>query len=139
MPARTGQVASFGARAAAWMVDAVPHALVPYFLTRLTDSIAIGIAGFLVTGILWSVLPEARTGMSVGKRLAWIRVANLRGEGRLGLARAALRWLVKYGVGGVLPVSYLWYFRDASRRTWHDHAAGTAVQSMRAVTSGRPG
>lgn len=139
MPAHTGQAATFGARAAAWIVDAVPHALVPYFLARSTDSIAIGIAGFLVTGIIWSVLPEARTGMSVGKRLGGIRVVNLRGQGQLGLPRAALRWLVKYGVGGVLPVSYLWYFRDASRRTWHDHAAGTAVQSLSAVATGRPG
>lgn len=139
MPADTGQAASFGARAAAWIVDAVPHALVPYFLTRSTGSIAIGIAGFLVTGIVWSILPEARAGMSVGKRLGGIRVVNLRGEGRLGLARAALRWLVKYCVGGVLPVSYLWYFRDASCRTWHDHAAGTAVHALSPVASGRPG
>ena len=110
----------------------------PYFLARGTDSVAIGIAGFFVTGIVWSILPEARAGMSVGKRLVGIRVANLRGDGPLGLARAALRWVVKYGVGGVLPVSYLWYFRDASRRTWHDHVAGTAVRSLSAA-SGRPG
>ena len=132
------QAASFGARAAAWIVDAVPHALVPYFAVRWSGSAAIGVAGLLVTGILWSILPEARGGMSVGKRLVGIRVVDLRGQEQLGLARSALRWVVKYGVGGALPVSYLWYFRDPSRRTWHDHAARTVVQPA-AVSGRHPG
>jgi uncharacterized RDD family membrane protein YckC len=123
------QAASFGARAAAWIVDAVPHALVPYIAVRWSGSAVVGVAALLVTGILWSIFPEARAGMSVGKRLVGIRVVNLRGQERLGLARSALRWVVKYGVGGALPVSYLWYFRDLSRRTWHDRAAGTGVQT----------
>jgi uncharacterized RDD family membrane protein YckC len=123
------QAASFGARAAAWIVDAVPHALVPYIAVRWSGSAVVGVAALLVTGILWSIVPEARAGMSVGKRVVGIRVVNLRGQERLGLARSALRWVVKYGVGGALPVSYLWYFRDLSRRTWHDRAAGTGVQT----------
>lgn len=131
--------ASFGARAVAWIIDAVPHALVPYALGRATGSVAIGVAAFLITGIVWSILPEARGGMSVGKRLVGIRVRNHRGDGPIGLARSALRWVVKYAVGGVLPVSYLWYFRDPSRRTWHDYAAGTAVVGPGDGTSGRPG
>ena len=124
------QAASFGVRAAAWIVDAVPLALVPYLAVRWSGSAAIGVAALLVTGILWSILPEARAGMSVGKRLVGIRVVNLRGREQLGFARSALRWVVKYGVGGALPVSYLWYFRDPSRRTWHDHAARTGVQPV---------
>ena len=138
MPETPAQAASFGARAAAWIVDAVPHALVPYFAVRWSGSAAIGVAGLLVTGIVWSIFPEARGGMSVGKRLVGIRVVDVRGQGQLGLARSALRWVVKYGVGGALPVSYLWYFRDPSRRTWHDHAAGTGVQPV-AVSGRRPG
>lgn len=137
MPDVPGQYASFGARAAAWVVDAVPHALVPYVVARATDSIVIGLAGFLVTGILWSILPEARHGMSPGKRIVAIHVVNLRDDSRLGLARAALRWIVKYGVGGVLPVSYLWYFRSPSHRTWHDYAAATAVHATPRVSDRR--
>jgi uncharacterized RDD family membrane protein YckC len=132
------QAASFGARAAAWIVDAVPHALVPYIAVRWSGSAVVGVAALLVTGILWSIVPEARAGMSVGKRVVGIRVVNLRGQERLGLARSALRWVVKYGVGGALPVSYLWYFRDLSRRTWHDRAAGTGVQPV-PVSGRRPG
>ena len=138
MSAIEGHTASFGARAGAWIVDAVPHALVPYFAVRWSGSTAIGVAGLLVTGILWSILPEARAGMSVGKRLVGIRVVNLRSPEQLGLAWSAVRWVVKYGVGGALPVSYLWYFRDPSRRTWHDRAARTGVQ-FATVSGRRPG
>lgn len=139
MPKPSAQPASFGARAVAWIIDAVPHALVPYALATATGSVAVGIAGFLVTGILWSILPEGRTGMSVGKRLVGIRVVDTRTAGRLGFPRSAVRWVVKYVAGGVLPVSYLWYFRDPRRRTWHDHAAGTVVSFAADPASGRPG
>ena len=71
-------------------------------------------------------------------KLKDLRVVDLRGQDELGLARSALRWVVKYGVGGALPVSYLWYFRDPSRRTWHDRAAGTGVQPV-AFSGRRPG
>ncbi len=130
--------APFGTRAAAWVVDAVPHALVPYVAARAGGSVIIGFAAFLITGILWSVLPEGRSGMTPGKRLVGIRVVSLRDDHRLGLPRAGLRWIVKYLVGGVLPVSYLWYFRNPSRRTWHDLAAGTVVDAV-APVSDRPG
>lgn len=136
----TERYAPFGARAIAWVVDAVPHALVPFLMARVTDSAAIGIGAFLVTGIVWSVVPEARFGMTLGKRLSGVQTVSADGRAALGLPRAALRWLVKYVVGGVLPVGYLWYFRDRSRRTWHDLAAGTVVRDLAGDdASGRPG
>ncbi len=122
--------APFGARAVAWIVDAVPHALVPYLVGRVTASTAVAIGAFLIVGILWSVVPEARRGVTVGKLLAGVRVERGDGEGRMGLARSALRWLVKYVVSGALPVGYLWYFRDRRRRTWHDLAAGSIVADV---------
>ena len=133
----TERFAPFGARAFAWVVDAIPHALVPYLLARITDSAAIGIGAFLVTGIVWSIVPEARVGMTLGKRLAGVRTVGRDDERAIGVPRAALRWFVKYVVGGVLPVSYLWYFRDPSRRTWHDLAARTIVRDL--AVSDRPG
>lgn len=123
--------ATFGSRAGAWLIDAVPHAVVPAVVADLADSTVAGLAAFVVTGILWSILPEARAGWTPGKRIVGIRLVDMRGRGRIGWLRAAVRWLVKYGVGGVLPVSYLWYFRGRSRRTWHDYAAGTIVVSDR--------
>ena len=133
--------APFGARAMAWIVDAAPHALVPYAVGRSTGSTPLAIAAFLIVGIVWSIVPEARRGVTIGKLLAGVRVERGNGEGRLGLARSALRWLVKYAVGGALPVSYLWYFRDARKRTWHDLAAGSIVADVtgRPVSASRPG
>ena len=122
--------ATFGARALAWIVDAVPHAFLPYLAGRATGSTALAVAAFLIVGIVWSIVPEGRSGVTVGKLLAGVRVERGDGEGHLGLARAALRWLVKYVVGGALPVSYLWYLRDRRRRTWHDLAAGSIVTDV---------
>ena len=50
------QAASFGARAAAWIVDAVPHALVPYLAVRWSGSAAIGVAGLPVLDVSISYL-----------------------------------------------------------------------------------
>jgi uncharacterized RDD family membrane protein YckC len=119
--------AAFQTRAGAWAIDAVPHALVPYVVGRVTDSIAFAVAAFLIVGITWSVLPEARAGVTLGKLLTGLRTVRQGTVHPIGLGRAAVRWLVKYPVGGVLPVSYLWYFRDPQRRTWHDLAAGSVV------------
>jgi uncharacterized RDD family membrane protein YckC len=128
------RLARFGHRAGAWVIDAVPHALVPMIAARVTDSVAIGIAAFFVTGIVWSILPEAGSGMTVGKRLFGIRAADVSGAPRIGLPHATVRWIVKYPVGGVLPVGYLWYFRGPSRRTWHDLAARTLVEDLVSAT-----
>lgn len=118
----------------AWVVDAVPYFLVPYVVGRLTGSTALGIAAFLIVGILWSIVPEARGGVTVGKLLAGIRVEPGDGTVRIGLGHSAVRWFVKYVVCSVLPVGYLWYFRDPRRRAWQDLAGGSIVID---VASGR--
>lgn len=109
------------------MIDAIPHAGIPYTVGRVTDSVAFGVAAFLIVGIVWSILPEARAGATVGKLLTGLRTVRQGAGQPIGLGRAGVRWVVKYVVGGVLPVGYLWYFRDAERRAWHDLAAGSVV------------
>ena len=132
MPADT---APLGARAAAWVVDAIPHALVPYAVARAGGSVVAGIGAFVITGIVWSMLPEGLLGWSPGKRVLgmWLRDGRSPDtpDGRIGLLRAAVRWLVKYPVSGVLPVFYLWCLRDPSRLAVHDLAAGTVVVTAR--------
>ena len=78
------RLAAFGTRAGAWMIDAVPHALVPFFVGRITDSVALAIAAFLIVGIVWSILPEGRAGLTPGKLLTGLRtaIANVRAVAR---------------------------------------------------------
>jgi len=131
MEAATGSArrAPFRLRAYAWLIDAIPYILVPYAVGQVTGSAIAGLAAFLVTGVVWSILPEARGGMTVGKRLLGIRVVDARDDEGwpLGFGRASLRWFVKYIVCGVLPVGYLWYYRNGECRTWADLAARTDV------------
>lgn len=119
--------ATFGMRATAWFVDAVPYVFVPYLVGRLVGGILPALAAFIIVGIVWSILPEARTGITLGKLLSGIRVDPADGDDRLGMPRSALRWFVKYVVCGVLPVGYLWYFRDRRHRAWQDLAGGSIV------------
>lgn len=128
-------LAPFGARAFAWVIDAVPHAVVPWIVASTTGSLGLGIAAFAAVGVVWHVVPEGLAGWTLGKRAAGIAVYDDRRRTtvddparlRIGVLRAAVRWLVKYPVGGWFPVGYLWYLRDPARRTWHDLAAGTTV------------
>ena len=133
--------ATFRLRGLAWVVDAVPLALVPYLVGRLTGGIVPAIVAFFLVGIVWCILPEARTGVTFGKLLSGIRVESADGDGRIGVPRAARRWVVKYLVCGVLPVGYLWYFRDGRCRAWQDLAARSIVVDLapRGASASRPG
>lgn len=122
--------ATFGLRAMAWVVDTLPLVLVPYLVGKLTGGTIPAIVAFFVVGIVWSILPEGRTGVTLGKLLSGIRVDAADFDGRLGVPRAALRWFVKYIVCGALPVGYLWYFRNGRCRAWQDLAAGSVVIDM---------
>ncbi|WP_407913768.1 RDD family protein [Kitasatospora sp. NE20-6] len=103
----------------------------------LVDDVVIGKAGVLVgvlvlLGVLYEVLPTARTGRTLGKRLARIRVVDVRrsGGGRRppSSGRSLWRWAVRQTAVLLLPVALLWVLLDRrSRRGWHDRAAGTRV------------
>ncbi|MER8185461.1 RDD family protein [Kitasatospora sp. NPDC094015] len=105
-----------------WMVDPV------------VAGKAAALLGLLVLlGVLYEVLPTARTGQTFGKRLAGIRVVDVKvPTGRSNPrpprpARALLRWLVGQ-LTALLVVGLLWPLLDRrSRRGLHDRAAGTRV------------
>lgn len=119
--------ATFGTRLGAWLIDAIPHSIVPSLVFRITGDWIYGLAAYPIVGLLWSIIPEARTGSTFGKLVVGIKAVDS-GSGRpIGLPRSAVRWVMKYVVCSVLPVGYLWYFRDGEARTWADHVAGTVV------------
>ncbi len=119
--------ATFGSRAGAWVVDAIPHIVVPSLVGQVTGSWIYALAGYFITGLVWSVMPEARTGSTVGKLLLGVKALDIETGAPIGLGRAGIRWLVKYTVCSVLPVGYLWFFRGTRRQAWHDVAARSIV------------
>ncbi|MFD5082703.1 RDD family protein [Kitasatospora sp. NPDC058406] len=113
-----------------WMLDGV-----------VVGKVAVLIGILLFVGLLYEVLPTARTGQTFGKRLARIRVidaaaavpaaapsaASSAARARLGLGRSLVRWLVRQ-VSTLLLVGLVWpLFDRPARRGWHDRAARTHV------------
>ncbi|MFB7944100.1 RDD family protein [Kitasatospora phosalacinea] len=86
----------------------------------------------VVFGLLYQVLPIARTGQTFGKRLARVRVVAAGGTGAPGFGRSLLRWLVR-GLGTAVLFGPLAALLDRpARRGWHDRAARTrAVRAER--------
>ncbi|SOB83902.1 RDD family protein [Streptomyces sp. 1331.2] len=102
-----------------WLVDDV-----------VLGKIAVLIGILLFAGLLYEVLPIARTGQTFGKRLVGIRVVDATAptaRGRLSLGRSLLRWAVRQ-LGTVLLLGLVWPVADRpARRGWQDRAARTRV------------
>lgn len=101
----------------------------------LVDGVVVGKAAVLLAvlafvGVLYEVLPTARTGQTFGKRLARIRVVDATPSAarlRLSFARSLARWLVR-NASAVLLLGLVWpLFDRPARRGWHDRVAGTRV------------
>ncbi|MFD9129908.1 RDD family protein, partial [Kitasatospora sp. NPDC059571] len=113
----------------------------------VVDGVVLGKAGvllgvLLVLGLLYEVLPTARTGQTFGKRIARIRVVDTRGarsrrpaagqarrpaRSAPPIGRSLVRWIVRQ-LGVLLPIGLFWPLLDRrARRGWHDRAARTRV------------
>ncbi|MFJ6216426.1 RDD family protein [Streptomyces sp. NPDC092296] len=104
----------------------------------LVDPTVLGQAGgflavLLLIGFLYEVLPTARSGRTLGKRLARIRVLDAAARRPPGLGGALRRWLAQLLLGAVLLPGFLdllWCLLDRPlRQCWHDKAGGTFVAS----------
>ncbi|MER7704205.1 RDD family protein [Kitasatospora sp. NPDC097605] len=104
----------------------------------LIDGTVLGKAAVLLgillfVGLLYEVLPTARTGQTFGKRLARIRVVAVArrtaagAPARPGIGRSLVRWLVRQ-LSVLLVVGLFWpLFDRPARRGWQDRAARTRV------------
>ncbi|WP_327392258.1 RDD family protein [Streptomyces sp. NBC_01186] len=101
--------------------------------------LALVVGALLVFGILYEVLPTARWGRTLGKKLFGLSVADIESHDKPGFGKAFLRWLV-YGVLGVLVIGVVnlaWCLFDRPwRQCWHDKVAGTFVAKRGAGGSG---
>ncbi|WP_167738702.1 RDD family protein, partial [Streptomyces prasinopilosus] len=97
-----------------------------------TTSVYLGIvlAVLLLGGVLYEVLPTAKWGRTLGKKLLGLEVRDIEGHDVPGFGAALRRWLV-YSIPGVLVVGVvgvLWCLFDKPwRQCWHDKAAHTFV------------
>ncbi|MGA5649095.1 RDD family protein [Streptomyces seoulensis] len=93
-------------------------------------SLALVLGVLLVFGVLYEVLPTARWGRTLGKRLCGIQVRDIEGHQPPSFGAALRRWLV-HSLSGVLVIGViglLWGLFDRPwRQCWHDKAAHTFV------------
>ncbi|MGW8380011.1 RDD family protein [Streptomyces sp. ODS28] len=101
--------------------------------------LAVVLGVLLVFGLLYEVLPTARWGRTLGKKLLGLSVLDVEGQNTPEFGAALRRWLV-YGVLGLLAVgvvNVLWCLFDRPwRQCWHDKAARTFVAEGSGSSSG---
>ncbi|MZE80481.1 RDD family protein, partial [Streptomyces sp. SID5475] len=104
-----------------WLLDGTTAGYLGMFLAAL-----------LLLGTVYEVLPTARWGRTLGKRLCGVRVMGIESHENPSFAESLRRWLV-YSLLGLLvvgAVNVLWCFVDRPwRQCWHDKAARTFVAS----------
>ncbi len=97
-----------------------------------TTSVYLGIivAVLLLVGVVSEVLPTAKWGRTLGKKLMGLDVRDIEGHEAPDFGSALRRWLV-YSVPGLLVVGIVgvaWCLFDKPwRQCWHDKAAHTFV------------
>ena len=97
-----------------------------------TTSLYLGIilAVLLVFGVLYEVLPTAKWGRTLGKKLLGLEVRDIEAHEPPSFGGALRRWLVYSvpGLLGVCVVGVVWGVFDRPwHQCWHDKAAGTFV------------
>lgn len=108
-----------GERVTVWLVDGT---------TSVYLGIILGVL-FLVSA-LYEVLPTARWGRTLGKRLFGLDVRDIEGHEPPSFGRSLRRWLVHTvsGLLGIGVIGVLWCVWDKPwRQCWHDKAAHTFV------------
>ncbi len=83
---------------------------------------------YLVIVFFIAVRPVAKSGQTIGRRVANIKVISSRTGGLLSTWAALGRFLFAGFISGqVLYLGYLWMLWDGEKRTWHDMVVNSAV------------
>lgn len=92
--------------------------------------LGIVLAVLLLAGVLYEVLPTARWGRTLGKRLCGLEVRDIEGHEPPAFGASLRRWLVHTvpGLLGIGVVGFAWCLFDRPwHQCWHDKAAHTFV------------
>ncbi|GGM90437.1 hypothetical protein GCM10011578_007830 [Streptomyces fuscichromogenes] len=127
----------FGTKAADHVQDKIDAARLSgrtetVWLLDGTTGVCLGIVlgVLLVVGVLYEVLPTARWGRTLGKKLFGLEVRDIEGHEPPAFGAALRRWLV-YTVPGLLGIGIIgvaWCLFDRPwHQCWHDKAAHTFV------------
>lgn len=127
--------ASFGARAVGLIVDALVLGLflLPGIVLVVVGSGALAVlgllamaAGFVAATVLYA-RAVARSGQSIGNRIASSKVVDARNGQLVDTGAAATRHVLRFLISPILFLGFLMAFTNSERRTFHDQFAGTIV------------
>lgn len=129
----TSSKAGFWVRAAAGLIDA----LLIYALCRIAGAVSLSMhvyvpfeATYVALAATYSVLGIAWRGATIGKAACGLKVCTVDGR-RVRFARAALRETVGKLLSAIPLGAGFFAAAKASKRSWHDRMAGTAVYRVR--------
>jgi len=127
--------AGFWIRVAGYIVDAIILGIVGGLISgvgfhaRVDDARSGGpsaLLSVLYFGLLWSSIGGGQT---LGMRIFRLRVVGSDGK-LIGIGRALVRWVMLVISFLVCFIGVIWVAFDPQKRGWHDHVAGTYVDSV---------
>jgi uncharacterized RDD family membrane protein YckC len=132
-PSTELRFASWGRRAAAWLLDLLLWIAVVVLTLGLGGELSLFFAVVLLPALYHWLMVGAR-GQTLGKMALGERVVRAADGGRVGYARAAGRvasfWMLGFFVVPLL-IAYLWPLWDRRNQTLYDKMVGTVVVEVR--------
>ncbi|SFQ00622.1 Uncharacterized membrane protein YckC, RDD family [Amycolatopsis arida] len=146
-PGGPQNLASWGQRAGAYLVDGLPAAILPLIgilvaLGSPTAGVIIAMLGWLV-GLGWLIynrwMQGGNTGQSLGRRMLGITLVGEHTGQPIGAGNAFVRDLAHFLDGLPCYIGFLWPLWDEKRQTFADKVIGTLVVPAPAAPNGQPG
>jgi len=121
------ELAGFGDRFIAIIIDGIILAIVAGILGGILGSFILGNTGSFIIGIAYNwYFWTRKNGQTPGKSVMNIRVIKTDGA-PLSDADAVIRYVGYYVSGFILMLGFIWALFDSNTQGWHDKIASTYV------------
>lgn len=95
-------------------------------------AVGVSLLAFLLLSLIFAffyyIRPISKTGQTVGRRVANVRVVDELTGQPPSLGKSFVRYLIASFISGaIFYLGYLWMLWDDKKQTWHDKVAGTVV------------